>query len=455
MIEKKFNEKVDVLSKYLHIVNKTETIRKSGKVIKVVGSVIYSEGPPDSKVGEVLDVERKDGKGYLQCQVIGFEGHKYVLMPLGSIDGIFPDAFVFSSGEKLLLPVGKQLLGRVLNGNGRPLDGKSMLLTNIEYPPEREPPNPLDRPIIRERLNTGVRAIDGLLTVGKGQRIGIFSGSGVGKSTLLGMIAKYTDADVNVISLVGERGREVNEFLEYELGSESILKSVVFVATSDSPKMQQVNCALLATAAAEYFRDQGLHVNLMMDSLTRFAQASREIAVSFGEPAITRGYSATVFSKLSKLIERSGTASSGGTITGFYTVLTEPDEMNDPIADAVRGYIDGHIVLSRELAEKNHYPAIDVPGSISRIMPKIVDENQYMQASLVRELISTYKSSEDLIRLNAYVKGSDPRIDLAISKKEAIDQYLRQDMNSRAVIEDTLNALKNLLYVAEETEDYE
>ncbi|MCB1157662.1 MAG: FliI/YscN family ATPase [Leptospiraceae bacterium] len=454
MIEKKFNEKVDIISKYLMILNKTETIRKSGQVVEVVGNVIYSEGPPDSRVGEIMDVEKSEGRGYLQCQVVGFKAHRYALMPLGDLDGIFPSAFVFSSGRKLLLPVGNQLLGRVLDGNGKPIDGKGLILSETEVLPDNEPPNPLDRPVIKEKVITGVRAIDGLLTVGRGQRLGIFSGSGVGKSTLLGMIARYTNADVNVIALVGERGREVNEFLENELGLESMVKTVVFVATSDSSKMQQINCAMLATSAAEYFREKGLHVNLMMDSLTRFAQAAREIAVSFGEPAITRGYSASVFTKLSRLIERSGTSKNGGSITGFYTVLTEPDEMNDPIADAVRGFIDGHIVLSRVLAEKNHYPAVDVPGSISRVMPKIVSEEQNMYAGFIRELISTYKSAEDLIRLNAYVKGSDSKVDMAIDKKELIDNFLKQHLDEKSSFGKTLASLKDIFQSNIETEEY-
>ncbi|MEM7181887.1 MAG: FliI/YscN family ATPase [Spirochaetota bacterium] len=454
MIEKKFNEKVDILEKYLSILGNTETIRRSGQVLKVVGNVLYSEGPPDTKIGEILDIERKDGKGYLQCQVVGFDGHKYTLMPLGETDGVYPEAFVFSAGQKLTLPVSSSLLGRVLNGNGKPIDGLPLIFSTEQRLPENDFINPLDRPIIRDVLVTGVRAIDSLLTIGRGQRVGIFSGSGVGKSTLLGMIARYTNADVNVISLVGERGREVNEFLENDIGTESLKKTVVFVATSDAPKMQQVNCALLATTAAEYFRDQGLHVNLMMDSLTRFAQANREIAVSFGEPAITRGYSATVFTKLSRLIERSGTSAEGGSITGIYTVLTEPDDMNDPIADAVRGYIDGHIVLSRELAEKNHYPAIDVPASISRVMPKIVAEEQNMYAGFIRELISTYRSAEDLIRLNAYVQGSDAKIDMAVEKKEMIDEFLRQEIQSRSSYDKSIQKLKKIFQKKEEVEEY-
>jgi flagellum-specific ATP synthase len=444
MIEKKFTEKVDILSKYKLILTKTEPIRKSGKVLKVVGNVIYSQGPPDSKVGEIMEIERQDKKGYLQCEIIGFDGHKYTLMPLGDVGGIFPKAFVFSSGKKLTIPVGKSLLGRVLNGAGKPIDGKGIIVSTEERFPDYETPNPLDRPIIKDSVTTGVKAIDGLLTIGRGQRVGIFSGSGVGKSTLLGMIARYTNADVNIISLVGERGREVNEFLENEIGSEAMAKTVVLVATSDAPKMQQVNSALLATSAAEYFRDQGLHVNLMMDSLTRYAQANREIAVSYGEPSITRGFSASVFSKLSRLIERTGTSKSGGSITGIYTVLTEPDEMNDPIADAVRGYLDGHIVLSRELAEQNHYPAIDISSSLSRLMPNIIGDDHKMFSDFTRELIAIYKSAEEMIKLNAYISGSDPKIDLAIQKKDMIDTFLKQKIQEKSNMNDVIYRLREV-----------
>lgn len=445
VIERKFTEKVDVLSKYFLILDKTEPIRKSGKVVRVTGNVIYSEGPPDTQVGEIMDVQIQDSDSYLQCEVVGFHGHTYTLMPLGDIDGIHPDAFVFSSGRKLRIPVGDMLLGRVLNGVGRPIDKKGILISKEETGPDSDFPSAMDRPIIKEVLSTGVRAIDGLLTVGRGQRIGIFSGSGVGKSSLLGMIARYTNADINVVALVGERGREVNEFLEYDIGKEALRRSVVFVATSDAPKMEQVNCALLATSVAEYFRERGMHVNLMMDSLTRFAQANREISSSNREPPVTRGYSASVFTKLARLVERSGTSASGGSITGFYTVLTEADEMEDPVADAVRGYIDGHFVLTRALAEKNHYPAIDIPASLSRVMFRIVSPEQYEMAGNIRELISVYNSAEELIRLNAYAKGSDPKVDLAIERKEMIDRFLKQKIAEKSNWKQTVNDLLMLL----------
>ncbi|TGK17377.1 FliI/YscN family ATPase [Leptospira fluminis] len=454
MIEKKFYEKVDVISKYFLILDRTETIRKSGRVVRVSGNVIYSEGPPDSKIGEIMDVEKAGIEGYLQCEIVGFENHVYTLMPLGPVEGVYPDAFVFSSGRRLNVPVGNELLGRVLNGVGKPIDKKGIIITSEEKSPEGESINPLDRPIIRDILLTGVRAIDGILTVGRGQRLGIFSGSGVGKSSLLGMIARFTDADINVIALVGERGREVNEFIERDLGKEGLAKSVVFAATSDSPKMEQVNCAFLATSVAEYFREKGLHVNLMMDSLTRFAHANREISVSNNEPPITRGFSSSVFSKLAKLVERSGTSKSGGSITGFYTILTDTDEMEDPVADAVRGYIDGHIVLSRKLAERNHFPAIDVPASLSRVMQTITDEDHFMRAGMIRELISTYNSVEELILLNAYVKGSDAKVDLAIRKKEKIDSFLRQKLMEKSPFPNTMSSLRDILREEREEEEF-
>jgi flagellum-specific ATP synthase len=453
MIEKKITEKVDVLTKYQTLLDKTETLRKRGMVLRVVGNVIYSQGPPDSKIGEILEVQKGDKKSYLQCILVGFDGHHYTLMPLGDIEGIYPQASVFSSGKTLSLPVGKELLGRILSGSAKPLDSKGYLITKEERSAYNNPPNPLDRPPIREILTTGVRAIDGLLTVGRGQRIGIFSGSGVGKSSLLGMIARYTDADVNIVALIGERGREVNEFLEVELGKEALEKTVIFVSTSDSPRMEQVNCAYLATIAAEYFRDQGLHVNLLMDSLTRFAQGLRETTI--GEPPVARGYGSSVFTRIAKLLERAGTNSNGGSITGFYTVLTEGDEeMDDPVADAVRGFIDGHIVLTRKLAESFHYPAIDIPSSLSRLMLKIADEDHFMSASIIRELLSKYKSVEDLILLNAYVRGTDPKVDLALEKKDRIDEYLKQRIEDRSNLEEAIRGLREITSSASDQEDF-
>lgn len=452
MIEKKFTEHIDSISKYLNVVEKIEPIRKSGVVVSVVGNVIYSQGPPDSKVGEILEVERGSDKGYLPCVLVGFKDHLYTLMPLGDTQQIFPHAFVFSSGRQITLNAGPELLGRVLNGLGKPIDNKGILITKEERPSEPRFLNPLDRPPITDILETGVRAIDGMLTVGRGQRIGIFSGSGVGKSSLLGMIARYTNADVNVVALIGERGREVNEFLHVELGKEAMTRSVVFVATSDSSKMEQVSCANLACSAAEYFRDKGMSVNLYMDSLTRYAEALRELSI--GEPVVTKGYASSVFTKMAKLVERAGTSHNGGSITGFYTVLTDAeDDMDDIVADKVRGFIDGHIVLTRKLAEQSHYPAIDVPASLSRLMQKIVNEDHYMRSSIVRELISKYKNSEDIILLNAYVRGADEKVDMAIDKKSQIDDYLRQRIEEKSSYQDATNRLAKILQSSARVED--
>jgi flagellum-specific ATP synthase len=452
MIEKKFNEKIDIMSKYINVLDTTEPIRRSGFVIRVVGNVIYSNGPPDSRIGEIMEVEKGEKRGYLSCVLVGFKDHNYTLMPLGEVEGIFPNAFVFSSQKRISIPVGQKILGRIFNGIGKPIDNKGYIESKEERFTESISPNPLTRPAIREVLPIGVRAIDGLLTVGKGQRVGIFSGSGVGKSTLLGMIARNTTADVNVIALIGERGREVNEFLEDDLGKEALAKSVILLSTSDSPKMEQATCAQLACSVAEYFRDQGKDVLLLMDSLTRYAHALRETSV--GEIPITKGFGASVFSRLSRLVERAGRVGETGSITGFYTVLTDADEdMDDPIADAVRGYIDGHIVLSRKLAKEAHFPAIDIPASLSRLMVKIVDEDHYMHSSIIRELISKYKNTEELILLNAYSRGTDPKVDMAIDRKPAIDKYLRQRIEERVLYKNVVADLKNILLTDEVEEE--
>ncbi|MCC5815110.1 MAG: FliI/YscN family ATPase [Leptospira sp.] len=453
MIEKKFTEKVDVMTKYLNVLEKAEPLRKSGFVIQVVGNVIYSNGPPDSRIGEIMEVEKGEKKGFLSCVLVGFKDHNYTLMPLGEVEGVFPNAFVFSSRKRISIPVSNHILGRIFNGIGRPIDNKKVIEAKEERFTDSLTPNPLDRPPITEILPTGVRAIDGMLTVGKGQRVGIFSGSGVGKSSLLGMISRYTTADVNVIALIGERGREVNEFLESDLGKEAMAKSVVLVATSDAPKMEQVTCAQLACSVAEYFRDQGKDVLLLMDSLTRYAHALRETSV--GEIPITKGFGSSVFSKLSKLVERAGTSKSGGSITGFYTVLTDSDEdMDDPIADAVRGYIDGHIVLSRKLAEQYHYPAIDIPSSLSRLMLKITDEDHYMHSSLVRELLSKYKATEDLILLGAYSRGTDAKVDMAIEKKDLMDNFLRQRIEDKGTLKQATTGLKDIILHSNTEDDF-
>ena len=364
-------------------------------------------------------------------------------MPFGDMEGIAPGSKVYSTGVELSVNVTNSLLGRIVNGLGQPIDEKGMIAQNILYTVDHDPPNPLYRKKIREPLSLGIKAIDGLLSVGKGQRIGIFAGSGVGKSTLLGMIARNTKADINVICLIGERGREVREFIDSDLGPEGLERSVIVVATSDRPALERVTAAQVATAIAEFFRNEGKDVMLMMDSLTRFSMAQREVGLAVGEPPVARGYTPSVYSKLPRLLERAGT-SDKGTITALYTVLVDGDDMNEPIADTVRGILDGHIVLSRAMANKAHYPAIDVLQSISRVMPLITDENQVKDAMHIKELIATYRDSEDLINIGAYASGSNPKIDLAIEKQADINDFLRQDVNEKTNFDDARSWLHQL-----------
>ena len=352
------HEKVDILSKYKDIINDVDTIKNTGKVDRIVGLTIESIGP-SVEYGEICKIKLAKNQ-YLLTEVVGFNRNRVILMPIGDMKGVVPGADVYGAGRALMVPVGNELLGRVISGVGIPLDGKGDIYSKESYPVEADPINPLERTVIEEPLSVGIRSIDGLNTVGRGQRMGIFSGSGVGKSTLIGMIARYTDADVNVIALIGERGREVKDFVEKELKQEGLKKSVVIVATSNQPAMMRIRGAYLAHAVAEYFRDKGKQVNLMMDSVTRFAMAQREVGLAAGEPAAQRGYPPSVFALLPKLLERAGTVSTGGSITGFYSVLVEGDDMNEPIADAARSILDGHIVLERKFANKGHYPAVDV-----------------------------------------------------------------------------------------------
>jgi flagellum-specific ATP synthase len=364
-------------------------------------------------------------------------------MPIGEMQGIGPGCNVISSHKSLKVPVGPLLLGRILDGLGHPVDELGPLLSNAEYPLHATPPPPLTRPRITQKLAVGVRAIDGLMTLGLGQRIGIMAGSGVGKSTLLGMIARNTDADINVIALIGERGREVREFIERDLGEEGLKRSVVVVATSDQPALLRIKGAMVATAIAEYFRDQGKNVMLMMDSVTRFAMAQREVGLTIGEPPATRGYTPSVFSMLPKLLERSGTGQYGS-ITGIYTVLVDGDDMNEPIADCVRSVLDGHIVLSRDLASQNHYPAIDVLQSVSRLMFELADKEHWLAAQKVRSLLSTYREAEDLINIGAYSAGSNPAIDEAIKMSAGINAFLRQSVYEKNSLYDTIDSLKTI-----------
>lgn len=435
-------EKIDVLSKYKDIINEVDVVRKTGKVERVAGLTIESIGPA-VKFGELCKIRREDGE-YLFAEVVGINKNRLILMPIGDLRGVTVGAQVVDAGSGMNVAVGEELLGRVISGTGEPLDGKGPIFAKKQYPVDSKPVNPLDRTLITKPLSVGIRAIDGLLTVGRGQRIGIFSGSGVGKSTLIAMMARFTDADVNVIALIGERGREVRDFVDKELGPEGLRRSVVIAATSDQPPMVRIRGAFLAHAVGEFFRDQGMSVNLLMDSVTRFALAQREVGLAAGEPSATRGFPPSVFSILPRLLERSGTRQQGGSITGFYSILVEADDMNEPIADAVRGILDGHIVLDRELAHKNHYPAIDVLGSISRCMKDVVDPEHLDVANRFRELLAAYKSAEDLIMLGAYKRGSDMMVDRAIDMREQMNAFLRQGIYEKDMFDSIVKRLKEL-----------
>jgi len=424
------------------VIRAAEPITANGRVKQVIGLTIESAGP-EAQIGEFCTIYARHLRTPVGAEVVGFRGDRVLLMPLGEMDGIGPGSEVVASGHSLRVPVGPGLLGRILDGLGRPIDGKEPPEIETYYPVSNTPPPPLSRRRITERLGLGVRAIDGLLTVGRGQRIGIFSGSGVGKSTLMGIIARNTEADVNVVGLIGERGREVRDFIERDLGEEGLKRSVVVVATSDQPALVRLKGAFVATAIAEYFRDQGKDVMLMMDSVTRFAMAQREVGLAIGEPPATRGYTPSVFALLPKLLERSGT-SSKGSITGLYTVLVDGDDMSEPIADAARSILDGHIVLSRKLASKNHYPAIDVNSSLSRLMVEITDEDHRQAASKLREVLATYSEAEDLINIGAYKQGSNPKLDYALEKIDAVNSFLRQGIYERSTFEDAVAQLKSI-----------
>ena len=419
-----------------------EHFTRLGKVTQVVGLIIWVEGI-EVFIGEVCHVYIKSTDRIVLAEVVAFRESTVLLMPLDELGGIGPGAYVKPTGESLRIRIGGKLLGKTLDGLGRPLKGEGFtggILTDVE----RSPPNPFQRKKIGNIMSTGVKAIDGILTCGEGQRIGIFAGSGVGKSTLLGMIARYSEADVNVIALVGERGREVLEFIENDLGEEGYRKSVVVVATSDQPPLVRLKAAFVATSIAEHYRDQGKKVMLMMDSVTRFAMSQREIGLATGEPPTTKGYTPSVFAMLPKLLERSGT-SEKGSITAYYTVLVEGDDMNDPIADAVRGILDGHIVLSRKIAAKNHFPAIDIQNSVSRVMPAVVDRDHMNLAGELKENMAVYDESEDLINIGAYNKGTNPRIDRSIALIGPISKFLRQDTDERFTYEESRELLKNTI----------
>ena len=428
------------IKKYHMALQEANLIKANGKVTKVIGLVTESQGPA-SRLGTICDICPKGNMTKVRAEVLGFRDNKVLLMPLGEFRGIAPGNRVVATQQKALIGVGEELLGRVIDGLGNPIDGKGAVRIEAEYPIYKNPTNPLLRNRITRPLDTGIRAINGLLTIGCGQRMGIFSGSGVGKSVLLGMIARKTAADVNVIALIGERGREVNDFLERDLGEEGLARSVVIVATSDHLPLLRMRGAFIATAIAEYFRDSGRHVILMMDSVTRFAMAQREIGLATGEPPTTKGYTPSVFSLLPKLLERAGTSSDRGTITGLYTVLVEADDMNEPISDAVRSILDGHIILSRDLAMQNHYPAIDVLNSVSRVMVDIMDQKHMRNANKLKAVLDTYRKAEDLINIGAYVSGSNPKIDYSIDMIERMNEYLIQDITETVRFEDSVKQL--------------
>lgn len=431
--------------KYVNGIEKANLLKFSGKVSKLVGLTIESQGPA-VEIGEVCYIHPLKGGEPIKSEVVGFRNETVILMPLGDMGGIGPGSLVVATGHSLMVSVGQHLLGRVLDGLGNPLDGKGIVSAKSRYSVDNAPPNPLLRDKITEALSLGIKAIDGLLTCGKGQRMGIFAGSGVGKSTLMGMIAKNTKADVNVIALIGERGREVREFIENELKDEGLERSVVIVATSDQPALVRTKAAYIATAIAEYFRDAGKNVMLMMDSLTRFSMAQREVGLAVGEPPVTRGYTPSVFATLPKLLERAGN-SEKGSITALYTVLVDGDDLNEPITDAVRGILDGHIFLSRKLASQGHYPSIDILHSISRVMPNVVSDSHMNASRIFREYLAVYRESEDLINIGAYSKGSNRKIDLAIEKIETFNEFLKQGVDEKISFEDTLKILEEVTHI--------
>lgn len=410
-------------------------VHKYGRVTDIVGILAEGKGITP-RIGSICEVLGRQGEPPLQAEVVGFRKGSVLLMPIGDLAGVSPGSRIREHSSPAVVPVGDAVCGRVLDGLGSPIDGKGPIVSDERRPLHSAPPHPLHRTRIDEPLDLGVRAINALATVGKGQRMGIFAGSGVGKSMLLGMIARHTSARINVIALIGERGREVREFIEKDLGEDAMSHSVVVVSTSDQPAVQRIRGAFTATAIAEYFRDRGMDVLLMMDSLTRFAMALREVGLAAGEPPASKGYTPSVFSMLPRLLERAGTSASGS-ITGIYTVLVEGDDMNEPVADAARSILDGHLTLSRAMAARNHYPAIDILQSTSRVMRDIVPPEAVVLAGKAREVLSNYRDAEDMIHIGAYAKGSDPRIDFAIGRIDALNAVLRQAPHERGTVEES------------------
>ncbi|MBO7403047.1 MAG: flagellar protein export ATPase FliI [Lachnospiraceae bacterium] len=416
--------------------------KSQGKIANVVGLTLESYGP-DAKLGDICTIYSKGGAyAIAKAEVIGFKDKKTLLMPYDHVEGVSVGCIVENENHPLEVMVSDNLLGHTLNGLGIPDDGSEIF--GAPYSVEAAPPNPMSREIISDVLSLGVKAVDGLLTIGKGQRVGIFAGSGVGKSTLLGMFARNTKADINVIALIGERGREVREFVERDLGPEGMKRSVLVIATSDRPALERTKAAKTATAIAEYFRNQGKDVLLMMDSLTRFSMAQREIGLASGEPPVSRGYPPSVYAEMPKLLERAG-RSDVGSITGLYTVLVDGDDFNEPITDTARSILDGHIVLNRKIAQKNHYPAIDVLASISRCMSQIATKEQKAAAGQIKNLMATYNDAEDLINIGAYKSGSNPEIDEAIRKHKTIDDFLMQSTEEKISFEDTVNEMYSIV----------
>ena len=420
-----------------------DMLSRTGKIENIVGMSIVASGGRGA-IGDICRIYSAESNSQVLAEVVGFKSDRMLLMPYQNMNGLAPGSFVRNTGRRLRLQVGDFLRGRIINAMGKPIDGLEPFPEGDSYYVDSPYINPLTRPPIRERVDFGVRAIDSTLTIGKGQRIGIFAGSGVGKSTLMGMIAKNVKTDINVIALVGERGREVLEFVQKDLGEEGMRRSVLVVATSDQPAMLRMKCPSVATAIAEYFRDQGKDVLLMMDSLTRFAMAQRETGLAAGEPPVARGYTPSIYAELPKLLERSGNFERGS-ITGVYTVLVEGDDTNEPIADTVRGILDGHIVLSRKLANANHFPAIDVSASISRLMVEIVSPKHRELASKLRDILSVYEKNEDLLSIGAYKAGTNPRLDYAISKIDQINAFLMQGINESFSYDDSLHQLETIL----------
>jgi len=436
---------VNIKDKYVKKLSEFSPVRLKGTIVRVVGLVYESIGPPVS-VGEKCDILSKEKKYLGSAEVVGFKDNRVLLMPVGEVKGVSYGCSVVACGHSFSVPVGEKMLGRVINPLGEPLDDKGPIEYDYKMPIDNVPPPPLERRRITEAIPTGIKAIDGIITLGKGQRMGIFSGSGIGKSVLLGMISRNTEADVNVIALVGERSREVKDFIEKDLKKKGLERSVVVVVTSSEPALLKIKGAMAATSISEYFREKGKDVMLMMDSATRIAMAQREIGLSAGEPPTSKGYPPSVYALLPKLLERTGT-SDKGSITGLYTVLVEGDDLTEPISDALRAILDGHIVLSRKLAASNHYPAIDILNSISRLAIDVTDENHQQAARKMIDLVNTYQSSEDLINIGAYVKGSNSKIDKAINKIDEINNFLKQGMYEFTEYSTIIEDLKKIMEV--------